>query len=372
MDRRTFVKVVGAIGAMGLTGRAIAIDISTSTSPGSSAEKGTPAQGLRLRTSAGELKGDMLYRELGRTGVKVSAIAMGGFHLGKASLKESDAIRLVQDGVDRGITFMDNAWDYNEGQSELRMGKALEGGRRDKVFLMTKIDGRTKETAAQQIDESLKRLRTDHVDMMMHHEVLRFEDADRIFAEGGAQEAMLEAQKAGKIRFIGFTGHKDPRVHLYMLEVGAKHDFTPDAVLMPVNVFDAHFRSFAQLVGPELASRNIGMLSMKPFAGGDGVILKTNTATPIECLHYALNISTTVITGIDKPEILEQAFEAAKTFKLMDVAQIDAMLAKTKEVAMTGKYELFKTSSHFDSTAMHPEWLGGDTPAVEKLVPKGA
>ncbi len=300
---------------------------------------------LPRASSPGTLKGEMLYRQLGGTGEQVSAIGLGGFHIGKPSLQEADAIRLIHAAVDRGINFLDNCWDYNDGQSELRMGKALsQGGYRKKVFLMTKIDGRTKETATAQINESLRRLQTDHVDLLQHHEVLRFDDPDRIF-------------------------DKDPRVHLYMLEVAQQHGFHLDSVQMPLNVMDAHFRSFAHLVVPQAVKQGIGVLGMKSM--GDSVILKCNCGvTPVECMHYALNLPTSVvITGIDKPEILAQAFEAAKTFKLMDDQQVAAILSKTQNVAKTGRYELFKTTSHFDSTAKHPDWLGGDTPEVQKLAP---
>ncbi len=165
---------------------------------------------------------------------------------------------MIRSAIDRGITFMDNCWDYNDGVSEVRMGKALQDGYRNKVFLMTKIDGRTKASAAQQIDESLQRLQTDHVDLMQFHEVIRLEDPDRIFAEGGAMEAMLEAKKAGKVRYIGFTGHKDPYVHLRMLDHARKHDFHFDTVQMPLNVMDAHFRSFTREVLPALTREGIG------------------------------------------------------------------------------------------------------------------
>jgi predicted aldo/keto reductase-like oxidoreductase len=176
-------------------------------------------------TSSRSRKGDMLYRTLGRTGERVSAIGMGGFHIAHPGSTEEQSIRLVRSAIDRGITFMDNSWDYNEGQSEIRMGKALKDGYRQKVFLMTKIDDRTKEVAARQIETCLERLQTDHIDLVQHHEVIRFDDPDRIFGEGGANEALLEAQKAGKIRYIGFTGHKDPHIHLYMLKVAEDHGF---------------------------------------------------------------------------------------------------------------------------------------------------
>jgi aryl-alcohol dehydrogenase-like predicted oxidoreductase len=333
-------------------------------------ENGTMIQ-VPLASSPGTRSGDMLYRTLGRTGERISAIGMGGFHLAQHGLSEDESIRLVRSAIDRGITFMDNSWDYNEGESEIRMGKALKDGYRLKVFLMTKIDGRTRQVAKEQIETSLQRLQTDHIDLVQHHEVIRFDDPDRIFAEGGAMEAVLDARKAGKIRYIGFTGHKDPQIHLYMLKVAADHSFHFDAAQMPLNVMDAHFRSFARFVVPELVRQGIGVLGMKSM--GDGVILKSKTVSPMECLHYALSLPTSVvITGIDKPEILDQAIEAAKTFTPMNQDQVAQLLARTKEVAMAGKYELFKTSSHFDSTAKHPDWLGGDTPSVQQLAPPAA
>lgn len=308
----------------------------------------------------------MIYRTLGRTGERVSAIGMGGFHIGQPKLSEDESIRLVRAAIDGGITFMDNSWDYNQGQSEVRMGKALKDGYRQKIFLMTKLDGRTKEEAAKQINESLQRLQTDHLDLIQHHEIIRYEDPDRIFAEGGAQEAVLEAKRAGKVRHIGFTGHKDPHIHLYMLEVAAKHGFQFDTVQMPLNVMDAHFRSFGQLVLPKLVEQKIGVLGMKSM--GDHIILKSGVVKPMECLHYALNLPTSVvITGIDSQEILQQAFQAASTFKPMNEQEVAALLAMTKQAASQGQFELFKTSAHFDSTAHHPEWLGGQSPRVEQL-----
>src|SRR5690242_9634159 len=204
-------------------------------------------------------RGDMLYRQLGRTGVEVSAIGVGGHHIGLIETEEA-SIKLIRSAIDAGITFMDNSWDYHNGKSETWMGKALKDGYRDKVFLMTKIDGRTKDAAAKQIDECLHRLQTDRIDLMQHHEILRMEDPDRVFAEGGANEAVVAAQKAGKIRFIGFTGHKDPLVHLRMLDVAEQHQFRFDTVQMPLNVMDAHFRSFARQVVPRLVLSGIGVL----------------------------------------------------------------------------------------------------------------
>jgi aryl-alcohol dehydrogenase-like predicted oxidoreductase len=251
------------------------------------------------------------------------------------------------------------------------MGKALKDGYRQKVFLMTKIDGRTKEAAESQLETSMERLQTDHIDLVQHHEIIRFDDPNRIFAESGANEAMVAAKKAGKIRYIGFTGHKDPRIHLYMLKVAEEHGFHFDTAQMPLNLMDAHFRSFAQLALPELVKQEVGVLGMKSM--GDGVILKSKTVTPIECLHYSLSLPTSVvITGIDKPEILDQAIEAVRTFKPLNREEVSRLMAKTKDVAMSGKYELFKTSSHFDSTAKHPDWLGGDSPDVQALAPPSA
>lgn len=299
----------------------------------------------------------MLYRKLGGTGERVSAIGMGGYHIGKPGLEERDAIQLIHQAIDRGINFMDNCWDYNGGVSEVRMGKALSGGYRNKVFLMSKIDGRTKEAAAQQIDQSLQRLQTDHIDLMQFHEVIRLEDPDRIFAEGGAMEAMQEAKKAGKVRFVGFTGHKDPYVHLRMLEVAHWHNFHFDTVQMPLNVMDAHFRSFSHQVLPELVREQIAPLGMKAF--GDHFVLESKTVTPIEGLHYCLNLPISVqITGIDNPQTLDQAFEATRTFKPMSSDQVTVLLEKTAAAAQVGKFELYKTTNHFDATAHNPTWLG--------------
>jgi predicted aldo/keto reductase-like oxidoreductase len=300
--------------------------------------------------------GEMIYRWLGRTGEKISAIGLGGYHIG-GQKDEQESMRIIRTAIDRGITFMDNCWDYHGGSSELRMGKALADGYRQKVFLMSKIDGRTRESAARQIDESLKRLQTDRIDLMQFHEIIRLEDPDRIFAPGGAMEAMQAAKQAGKIRFVGFTGHKDPLVHQRMLDVAAANRFRFDTVQMPLNVMDAHFRSFEQKVLPLLERDGIGVLGMKPL--GSGSILESKAVTPIECLHYALNLPTsTVITGIDSMRILDQAIEAARTFKPMSKAEVIALLARTAQAASGGKYELFKTDVRYDSTAKNPHWLG--------------
>ncbi len=299
---------------------------------------------------------DMIYRQLGTTGETVSAIGMGGFHLGKQK-EASESINLIHSGIDRGITFMDNSWDYNDGISEVRMGQALRNGYRDKVFLMTKIDGRTAKEYDKQLEQSMGRLQTEVVDLVQFHECIRLEDPDRIFAVGGAAEAALKAKAEGKIRYIGFTGHKDPAVHLRMFEMAAKHGFHFDTVQMPVNVMDWHFRSFTQQVLPVALKAGTGVLGMKTF--GDNFILSSNTVQPIEALHYGLTQPVSVlITGIDTMPILEQALTAAKTFKPFTAAQLTDIRNRTATAASEGKFELFKTTPHFDSTAQNPKWLG--------------
>lgn len=380
MERRTLFKGIAAAGAgIAATGIAARAETQSSTA-GTALPSPAPdyadhgAAGLPRLTDPGERRGDMLYRRFGRTGASVSAIGFGGSHFTNPGISEAESIRLCHAAIAGGITFMDNSWDYNQGVSESRMGRALAGGYREKVFLMTKADGRTKQLAAEQLNDSLRRLRTDHIDLWQFHEVLRFDDPDRIFAPGGAIEAALEARQAGKIRFIGFTGHKDPHIHLYMLEVAARHGFHFDAVLMPSNVMDAHFRSFAHQVMPVALAQGIAVQTMKPFGGGPGVILKANTGiTPTECLHYALNLPTSVvITGIDNQQVLDQALAAVRSFRPMDEQQVAALLAKTEQAAQFGAYELFKTTAHFDGTARNADWLGGESPAVEKLVPNGS
>jgi aryl-alcohol dehydrogenase-like predicted oxidoreductase len=311
---------------------------------------------------------EMPYRTLGSTGEQVSAIGLGGWHLALKHVDEPLAFRITRSAIDRGINFMDNCWDYNDGESERRMGRALKDGYRDRVFLMTKIDGRSKKAAAEQLDESLRRLQVDHIDLVQHHEVLRFEDPHRIFDDDGANAALEAARRAGKIRYIGFTGHKDPNIHRYTLEVAADHDFKFDAVQMPLSVMDAHYRSFEKIVLPELVRQKIGVLGMKCMA--NGILLRSNTATPIECLHYALNLPTSVvITGIDSLEILDQAFEAARSFRPMSDTEVNALLAKTAQSASRGEFEPFKTSSIFDGTAQHPEWLGDEPKRLQQLMP---
>jgi aryl-alcohol dehydrogenase-like predicted oxidoreductase len=339
MERREFLKSATVAGMAVAAGSAAA-----------GASSLAPAATTRPKSP------DMIYRQLGTTGEEISAIGLGGFHIGKQT-DPDESIRLIHAAIDRGITFMDNCWDYNDGISEVRMGQALKTGYRPKVFLMTKIDGRTKESYNKQLEQSMGRLQTDVIDLVQFHECIRLDDPDRIFAVNGALEAAVAARQAGKIRYIGFTGHKDPVVHLRMFEMAEKHGFHFDSVQMPVNVMDAHFRSFARQVIPVAQKQGTGVLAMKTF--GDNFILSSNTVKPIEALHYGLSQPvSTVITGIDRPEILDQAIEAARTFKPLTAAQTTEILDRTRVAASEGKFELFKTTPHFDGTIQNPKWLG--------------
>ena len=342
MQRREFIGAVTAAAAAG------ALPAGAGGAPtGSDTPPGRPKETRR---------GDMLYRQLGTTKEEVSAIGLGGHHIGRQK-EERDSIAIIRAAIDAGITFMDNSWDYHNGGSEVRMGKALRDGYRGKVFLMTKIDGRTRTAAAEQIDESLRRLQTDVIDLIQHHEVIRMEDPDRIFAAGGAQEAVEAARKAGKVRYVGFTGHKDPAVHLRMLEVAKEHGFKFDTAQMPLNVLDAHFRSFEKAVVPVLIREGIGVLGMKSM--GDGLVLKSRATTPVECLRYALSLPTSVvITGIDSMEILGQDLGVVKAFRPLTEQETADLLARTARAAAKGEFERFKTTNAFDSTAKNPAWLG--------------
>src|ERR1700756_3471812 len=313
--------------------------------------------GIGRRAWAAGTKNGVPLRILGHTSERVSIVGIGGYHLARPGVDAEESIRIVRSGLDQGINFLDNCWDYNGGESEIRMGKALRDGYRQKAFLMTKIDGRNKATATSQINESLKRLQTDRIDLLQFHEVIRDNDPDRIFAAGGAIEAVLDAQRAGKIRYIGFTGHKSPDIHLKMLAMAAKHNFTFDSVQMPLNVMDAHFNSFERKVLPVLLKNDIGVLGMKPM--GDHFILDSKTATAVECLHYAMHLpSSVVITGCDSIPILQQALQAARSFKPLDSSAVASLLAKTAKAAEAGQFELYKTSHNFDGTYANPQWLG--------------
>ncbi len=342
MERRHFLKTAAVAGAAAVG------------SFGAAAE--SQAGSKQTRAASRPTSPDMLYRELGSTGEKVSAIGMGGYHIGKQD-SSAESVQLIQAGIDRGITFLDNCWDYNEGTSELRMGEALGNGYRSRVFLMTKMDGRTAKEYKRQLDQSLARLRTDMIDLVQFHEVIRMDDPDRIFAAGGALEAAVAARQAGKIRYIGFTGHKDPAVHLRMLEVAQQHHFHFDTVQMPINVMDAHFRSFTRQVMPIAIQQGIGVLAMKTF--GDHFILDSKTVEPVEALRYGLSQPVSVvITGIDSMPILDQAMAAVKNFQPMTGPEMAALLTRTQQAALTGQFELFKTTPHFDGTIQNPKWLG--------------
>jgi predicted aldo/keto reductase-like oxidoreductase len=315
----------------------------------------TVVSGLLPRVWAAETRNGIPYRTLGNTGENVSCIGLGGYHLGQQS-DEQESLRIIRTGLDEGINFLDNCWDYNDGQSEVRMGKALRDGYRKKAFLMTKIDARTKKGAAQQIDESLRRLQTEVIDLLQFHEVIRETDPDLIFAPNGGMEAVVEAKQKGKVRYIGFTGHKSPDIHLKMLNTAFAHNFTLNSVQMPLNLMDAHYNSFEKKVLPVLVKHNIGVLGMKPM--GDGLILKSKTAEPVECLQYALTLPTSVvITGCDSIPILQQALTVARTFRPLNQEQVASLLAKTSQAAQKGEWELYKTSHNFDGTYQNPQWL---------------
>jgi aryl-alcohol dehydrogenase-like predicted oxidoreductase len=315
----------------------------------------TVVSSLLPRVWAAEIRNGIPYRTLGNTGENVSCVGLGGYHLGMQS-DENESIRIIRTGLDEGINFLDNCWDYNGGESEIRMGKALRDGYRKKSFLMTKIDARTRKGAARQIDESLRRLQTDTIDLLQFHEVIRDTDPELIFAANGGMEAVLEAKQKGKVRYIGFTGHKSPDIHLKMLNTAFSHDFTLNSVQMPLNLMDAHYESFEKKVLPVLLKHNIGVLGMKPM--GDSLILKSKTVEPVECLQYALTLPTSVvITGCDSISILQQALKVARTFSPLTSEQIAALLAKTAQAAQKGEYELYKTSHNFDGTYQNPQWL---------------
>jgi uncharacterized protein len=299
--------------------------------------------------------GDIPYRELGSTGEKVSIIGIGGYHLGNAK-DDAEATRIIRTALDSGINFLDNCWDYHDGLSENRAGKALKDGYRNKAFLMTKLDSHSKDGATNQLNESLKRMGTDHVDLIQLHEVIRMDDPEKIFAKGGSIEAVIEAKKAGKARFIGFTGHKDPKIHLHMLDVANQHGFHFDTVQMPINVLDAHYQSFGHQVVPRAVEEKIAVLGMKPLAAGQAI--KTKQLSAPECLRFALSMPTSVvITGCESTRDLEQALTVARTFKPMSKDEIAKLMQRTSEVAANGKYEQYKTSHVHDGTMQNPQWL---------------
>jgi diketogulonate reductase-like aldo/keto reductase len=351
MERRDFVKATLAGAATAITRSAYA-QIVDQTSQGGQIMPTGPV------TSKIPEHPDMKYRPLGITGERVSLIGLGGFHLAKPGGATADeAIRIVHAALDAGVNFCDNCWDYNGGESEVRLGRALAGGRRDKTFLMTKIDGRTATAAMRQLEESLTRLQTDHLDLLQFHEIIRMDDPEKVFAKDGALEAVLKAREQGKLRYIGFTGHKSPAIHRHMFEVAAANGFHFDTVQMPLNVMDAHYDSFEANVLPIALQHGTGVLGMKAF--GDPFILESNVATPIEMLQYPMSLPISLqVTGIDSLRILQQALEAVRTFKPLTQDQRNALLARTASVAATGDTERYKTSHHFDGTIQNPQWLG--------------
>ncbi len=283
-------------------------------------------------------------RPFGRTGIPVSILALGGWHLGLPKT-EKESTRLVHAAIDGGITFMDNAWDYNDGVSETRMGKALVG-RRDEVFLMTKVctHGRDARTAMRQLEDSLRRLKTDYLDLWQIHEVIFDDEPAKYFARGGAVEALERARQQGKVRFVGFTGHKDPDIHLEMLS----YDYPWDSCQLPLNCFDASFRSFEERVLPELNRRGIAAIGMKSL-GGDARAVKAKTVTAEEAIRYALSLPiATLVSGIDTKRVLRQNLAVAQDFRPMSARQRQALLRRVASTAGDGRFELYKISAAFD------------------------
>jgi uncharacterized protein len=284
-------------------------------------------------------------RPFGRhTDVTVSALALGGYHLGSIkSVRES--IRIVHAAIDAGMTFLDNAWEYHEHESEIRMGKAI-ADRRDRVFLMTKVctHGRDAKVAMRQLEESLRRLNTDHLDLWQVHECAYYNDPDRHFARGGVIEALDRAKRDGKVRFVGFTGHKDPEIHLRMLS----QSYPFDACQMPLNVFDASFRSFEQRVLPELHRQRIAPIGMKPFCG-HGDALKKKVVSPADALRYAMSLPvTTTVCGVDSMKVLKQNLAVVSPFKPMTRPEMERLRHRLADVASDGRFERYKTTAEHD------------------------
>jgi aryl-alcohol dehydrogenase-like predicted oxidoreductase len=303
------------------------------------------------------MNSEIARRPLGSTGEMVSIIGLGGYHIG-AQADEKESIAIIRTAIDNGMTFMDNCWDYNDGASEIRMGRALRDGYRQRAFLMTKLDGRDKKTARSQIEESLQRLQTDVIDLIQFHEVIQETDPGRIFAPGGAMEAVREAQSAGKVRYIGFTNHKSPYTLLKMLQLASDNGVRFDAVQMPLNVMDFHFDSFQKRVVPGLVEQGIGVIGMKPLS--DHMILESNTLTAPECLRYAMSLPVSVtLTGCDSMKILQQALDVARNFTAISEAERTDMLERTAKAGSKGEYERYKTTDIHDATCRNPQWLDG-------------
>jgi predicted aldo/keto reductase-like oxidoreductase len=289
--------------------------------------------------------GEIPRRMLGSTGEYISAIGLGGFHLGLVPT-EREATQIVHTAIDAGVTFMDNAWEYHDGKSELRLGKALVG-RRDQVFLMTKVctHGRDAKVAMRMLEESLRRLKTDYLDLWQVHEVAFYNDPEHHFMKGGVIEALDKAKRQGKVRFVGFTGHKDPALHLRMLS----YDYPFDTVQMPLNCFDANFRSFEQQVLPELQRRGIGAIGMKSL-GGEGAMVKKKVITAQEGLSYAMSLGVaTTVSGIDSMRVLRQNLAVARGFKPLGANALASLRARVADVAADGRFELYKTTAKHEA-----------------------
>jgi aryl-alcohol dehydrogenase-like predicted oxidoreductase len=323
LDRRQLLKTLGWLGSLAaLSG----------------------PRGLAQALGADTKTGDIPRRKLGKTGVEVSALCFGGAHWGRIN-SDAEAIRVLHEAIDAGVTFMDNAWEYNDGRSEELMGRALQG-RRQQAFLMTKVcsHGRDKTVALRQLEDSLRRLKTDYLDLWQIHEVIYDNDPDRHFAPGGAAEALLEARKQGKVRFLGFTGHKHPRIHLKMLQ----HDFPFDTCQLPLNVFDGTYRSFEQEVLPVLNQRGIAPLAMKTLSGNAEPI-KQGVVTVEEALRYVLSLPVaTVVSGIDSREVLQQNLGVVRRFTPMTAVEMDSLRMRMSYYAVDGRFELFKSTNRYD------------------------
>ena len=353
MERREFLKQAAATAAVvGLTGAA------SEAAPGQEvAHAGLQGAAAGVPLPVVATVNGIGRRKLGRADAQVSIIGIGGYHLGLSSVTEQDAIAVIRRALDEGINFLDNCWDYNDGVSEQRMGKALQDGYRQKAFLMTKIDGRTGTEARRQLEQSFSRLKTDHIDLVQIHEVIRMEDPEQAFKPGNVVDVLKEMRKEGKIRFIGFTGHKSPEMHLNMIAIADKHGFVFDTVQMPVNALDHHFDSFGQKVIPVAQKHGMAILGMKPLS--NAAILKTNTISAPEALHYAMSVPVTItITGCQSMANLEQALGVARNFKPLNVEQKMALLAKTAPVGGAARFEDYKSSHMYDGTFHNPQWLG--------------
>jgi len=370
MDRRDFIITTAAGVAAAAGARAADAPVAplSATAPHPITQLGTlpenTTQGGVVRptgpvTSKIAENPDMKYRPLGDTGERLSMIGLGGFHLAKpGGMNADEAIKIAHAAIDAGVTFCDNCWDYNGGESERRLGIALsQGGYRERVFLMTKIDGRTAKAAQAQIDESLSRLKTDHLDLLQFHEIIRMEDPEHVFAPGAALEVALRNREQGKLRYIGFTGHKSPAIHAHMFAVADQHGFHFNTVQMPLNVMDGHYESFEHNVLPIALAHGTSVLGMKTF--GDPFIIESGVASPMEMLHYSMSLPTTLqVLGIDNINVLNQSLEAVRSYKPLTPQERASILAKSASAAADGSTEKYKVSHHFDGTINNPHWLG--------------